>query len=145
MASMRERVLDAVKAMVADTLPNADVTRGETDAQRRGPGGSVNVLDGDPGEPTDVTLSPLLYTYSHLVPLDVAAFESASMTRMEVLDAMLGPIGLAIEADRTLGGLCEWMEPVAPAPDDIAALGSDPMRWVTAGILCVYSTPNPFT
>lgn len=144
MASKREQVLDAVKALVAAALPNADVKRNKPKPDRIPPGGMAIIRDGDPGEP-DVTLSPLTYTYSHRISVELAAYESASQSREQVLDGMLSVIGVAVAANRTLGGLCEFLEPEAPAPDDIEVVGALSARWADCVITAVYSTRNPLT
>lgn len=143
MESHREKVLNALKALITAALPHADVERNGPE-DRVGPGGSVNIHDGDPGEP-EVLLSPLSYTFEHRIPIDVATYPSATKTREAVLDEMLAAIGLAIEADRTLGGLCEWLAPEAPITDDADPFGSQPLRWTPLGVLAVYTTTNPLT
>lgn len=144
MASRRELVLNGVKALVAAALPNAEVVRNRSKPARIGPGGTVVIRDGEPGEP-DVTLSPLTYAYSHRIGLEVAAYESGEGTREQVLDTMLQAIGTAVAADPTLGGLCEFMEAVAPLTDDTEVIGADPARWADSSIIAVYSTRNPLT
>lgn len=144
MASRREEVLEALKALVAAALSGAKVARNSSTPSRIGPGGDVIIRDGDPGEP-EVQLSPLTYTYSHRIALEVAGYDSAAQTPEQVLDGMLTTIGLAIQANRTLGGLCEWLEPDAPSTDDIDPTGSAATRWASLGVLAVYSTPNPLT
>ena len=106
MASKRETVLAAVKSLVAAALPGAEVKRNLAKAERIPPGGLVVIRDGDPGEP-EVSLSPLTYLYSHRIPLEIVAYESATLSREQVLDAMTGVIGAAVMANRTLGGLCD--------------------------------------
>ncbi len=142
MASKRETVLAAVKALVAAALPGAEVKRNLVKAERIPPGGLVVIRDGDPGEP-EVSLSPLTYLYSHRIPLEIAAFESATLTREEVVDAMLGAIGAAVMGNRTLDGLCDWIEAEAPVTDDIEALGAMPGRFADLAILAVYATTDP--
>lgn len=142
MTSKREQVFDAVKALVAAALPNADVKRNLAKAERIPPGGLVIVRDGDPGEP-EVMLSPLTYIYTHRIPIEVAAYETASKPREQVLDEMLGAIGAAVAADRTLGGLCDFIEPEAPATDDVETAGARAGRWADAAIIAVYGTTDP--
>lgn len=142
MSSKRETVLAAVKALVAAALPGAEVKRNLAKAERIPPGGLVVIRDGDPGEP-EVSLSPLTYLYSHRIPLEIAAYESATLTREQVLDAMTGAIGTAVLANRTLGGLCDWIEAEAPVTDDIEALGALPGRFADLAILAVYATTDP--
>ncbi len=142
MTSRREQVIDAVKALVAGALPNAEVKRNLAKPERIPPGGLVVVRDGDPGEP-EVLLSPLTYVYSHRVPIEVAAYESSSLPREQILDGMLGAIGEAVQADRTLGGLCDFLEVEAPATDDAETLGAIPARFAEAFVVAVYGTTDP--
>ena len=144
MASKREQVIDAVKALVASALPNADVKRNLDKPERIPPGGLVIVRDGDPGEP-DVLLSPLTYVYEHRIPLEVAAFPSSTLSREEALDQMLSDIGAAVAADRTLGGLCEFLDVEAPTSDDLEIAGAPSGRWADAAVIASYSTINPLT
>jgi hypothetical protein len=143
-ASKREQVIEAVKSLLASALPNAEVKRNLDKPERIPPGGLVIVRDGDPGEP-DVLLSPLVYVYEHRVPIEIAAFASASLSREEVLDQMLSSIGTAVAADRTLGGLCEFLDAEAPTSDDLETAGALSGRWAEAAIIAAYSTTNPLT
>lgn len=142
MASRREQVLDAIKALVVTALPSADVARNRDKPQSIAPGGTVIVRDGDPGDP-DVTLSPLTYLYDHAIPLEIGAYASEVKTASQVLDDMLGPIGAAVAADRTLGGLCDWLDVAAPVTDSLEAFGVEPGRWADVDIVATYGTTNP--
>jgi hypothetical protein len=142
MTSKRERVLDAVKALVIAALPNAEVKRNLAKAERIPPGGLVIVRDGEPGEP-EVMLSPLTYVYTHRIPIEVAAYETSSKPREQVLDDLLGAIGTAVAADRMLGGLCDFIEAEAPATDDVETAGARAGRWADAAIVAVYGTTDP--
>lgn len=88
-------------------------------------------------------LSPLTYFYTHRIPVEVAAYESASLSREEVLDAMLGAIGDAVRADRSLGRLCDFLEVEAPAPADLETLGAVPARFAEIAVVAVYGTADP--
>jgi hypothetical protein len=142
--SKREQVIEAIKNLIVTALPNADVKRNLDKPERIPPGGLVIVRDGDPGEP-DVLLSPLVYVYEHRLPIEIAAFASASLSREEALDQILSAIGTAIAADRTLGGLCEFLDTEAPVSDDLETAGAASGRWAEAAIIAAYSTPNPLT
>jgi hypothetical protein len=142
MTSRREQVLDGIKALIASALPNAEVKRNLAKPDRIAPGGLAIIRDGDPGEP-EVILSPLIYIYTHRIPVELAAYETSSESREQVLDGMLGAIGLAVMNDRTLGGLCDFMEAEAPATDDIETAGARPGRWADAAIIAVYGTTDP--
>ncbi len=140
--SKREQVIEAVVALVATALPAAKVERNAAKPERIPSGGLVIVRDGDPGEP-EVMFSPLTYLYTHRVPLEIAARESGPQSREQVLDTMLAAIGAAVAADRTLGGLCDFIEAEAPATADIEAAGAQAVRWADAAIVASYGTPDP--
>jgi hypothetical protein len=140
--SKREQVLDALKAVLASALPAADVKRNLTKPERISPGGLVILRDGDPGEP-EVTLSPLTYIYTHRIPVEIAVHESASQSRETVLDGVLGTIGTAVTSNRTLDGLCDFLEAEAPATDDVEMAGAIPGRWADLTIVAVYGTTDP--
>lgn len=144
MASTREQVLDAVRALVAAAFPSAEVKRNLDKPERIPPGGLVIIRDGDPGE-ADVLLSPLSYTYSHRVILELAAYASVTQTREQVLDAMLAAIGAAVMANRTLGGLCLFLDTEAPSSDNLETSGAASARWAEAAIVATYTTSNPLT
>jgi hypothetical protein len=143
-ASKREQVLEAIKALVASALPSAEVKRNLDKPERIPPGGLVIVRDGDAGEP-EILLSPLTYIYEHRVPIEIAAFASASLTREQALDQMLAALGEAVAADRTLGGLCEFLDTEAPISDDLETAGAISGRWADAAIIASYATANPLT
>lgn len=136
-------VLLAVKALVAAALPGAKLQGFDQDASKpdkiASPGGLVIGDPGDPGEP-EVDLSPPAYNYRHTIWLDVAAANGAGGAD---LDAMLTPIGAAVAADRTLGGLCDYVDCGA------AELGSREgemvtgINWAGVPIICEYVTENP--
>ncbi len=140
--SKREQVLDAVRALLSSALPTADVRRNLAKPERIPPGGLVVVRDGDPGEP-EVMLSPLVYVYSHRIPIELAAYETSSQSPEQVLDEMLGAIGVAVSGNRTLGGLCDFIEAQAPSTDDVETAGARSGRWADAAIVAVYGTPDP--
>jgi hypothetical protein len=142
MASRREQVMEALVALLAGALPGALVRRNLAKPERLPAGGLVIVRDGDPGEP-EVLLSPLTYIYTHRVPLEIAAREGTTQSREQVLDAMLAAVGAAVRADRTLGGLCEFLEAEAPATADIEEAGAAPGRWADAVIAATYATADP--
>jgi hypothetical protein len=144
MASRREEVLEALLALIGNALPSAKVERNAAKPERIPAGGLVIVRDGDPGDP-EVTLSPLTYIYTHRIPVEIGVLATAPLTREQVLDAILVAIGAAVEDDRTLGGLCDFIEPEAPSTDDLVATGTVAGRWADAVILATYATPNPLT
>lgn len=141
MSSKREQVLQAVLALIAGALPGAEVKRNLAKPERIPAGGLVIIHDGDPGEP-EITLSPLTYLYTHRIPIEVAVHQPAA-PREQALDAILGQIGAAVAGDRTLGGLCDFLEAEAPATADVETTGALAGRWANAAIIAVYGTADP--
>lgn len=143
MSSKRDSVLEAIRTLIEGALPGAIVKRGlENKPEQIGPGGIVVVRDGDLAE-SEVLLSPLTYIYDHHIPLEIAAFEANGIKPNDALDMMMVSIGTAIMADRTLGGLCDWIDAAAPVTDNLDGEGVAPGRWADAAIIATYATSNP--
>jgi hypothetical protein len=141
MTSKRETVIAALVACVASALPAAKVERNPVKPERLPAGGFVAIRDGEPGEPA-VMLSPLTYIYEHRIELEVVA-GSTGAGRSAALDTMLRAIGQALAADRTLGGLCDWIEPQAPVFEDIEAEGTAVWRAAILAVVATYATSDP--
>lgn len=137
--SRREEVLEAVKALISTALPHATVLRNREKPARPSPGGDVIIEDGEPGEP-EIDLSPLTYNYSHRIPIFVGSYDSAPN---EALDSLLAAVGAAVEADRTLGGLCDFVETEAPDSSDLEVTGAESGRAAAAALIAHYSTRSP--
>lgn len=145
--SHRLDVLTAVKVLIQTALPGADVKGLDGSAARPTripPNGLVIVRSGDPGE-AEVDLSPLVYNYEHAIPVEISGYQSSSRTNDQVIDDMMTAIGAAVAADRSLGGLCTWLDAEAPAIDDIATEGATVAAGTTLTLVASYSTPNPLT
>ncbi|MBB3910839.1 hypothetical protein [Sphingomonas desiccabilis] len=143
--SKRLEVLAAVKALVQSALPHVKVIGldGEDAAPMRvPPTGMVVVRSGDPGEP-EVDLCPPVYHYTHRIPIEVSAYETTAESGEEIVDRMMGLIGGAVEANRTLGGLCDWLEPTGPNTDDIYTEAATPARGGDFDLVASYSTTSP--
>ena len=141
--SKREQVLEALQAALKAEMP-ADaelLDRNETLPMRVGKAGSAILRDGDPGEP-EVTLSPLAFHYQHRAEVDLLV-ELTADTRDAVFDALAQTVGAALAADRTLGGLCDWIEGAAPAPLALAIEGAESMKAATITVVLHYSAADP--
>jgi hypothetical protein len=142
--SKRRDVMIAVRALVAAALPSARVRGFDQEARKpvqADPGGDIVGFPGEPGEP-EVTLSPPTYTYTHSIPIEAAA-PLGSSDPDSALDWMLGTIGAAIVADRTLGGLCLFLEGAAPDVAEAATDGTTTIRWAGFNIVATYETTDP--
>ena len=104
--SARETILTALADLLS-TIAHVPVLRGEVLPERVPPAGLMILRDGNPGEPS-VTLSPLTYHYRHRAELEVIV--QLTSNRDSLYDALAAQIGAVIAADRTLQGLCDWVE-----------------------------------
>ena len=88
-----------------------------------------------------MTLSPLRYHYQHRA--EVEAVVQAGSGRDTAFDALAAGVGTALAADRTLGGLCDWVEAEAPRPVDLAIEGAAALKAAVIPIVLHYSTSDP--
>ncbi len=142
MASKREQVIEAVAALVKGALPKATHYRNEVKQRAIPANGYVNVDDGDPGDP-EVTLNPTTWIYEHELPVEVAANATRTVAAETRLDAMLQAIGAAVAADRTLGGLCDYLQVGAASTEPLTAEGAPVSRLAVVAITAVYGTTDP--
>jgi len=138
MPTTRELVLAALNARLQPLA--ALVLRDEVLPERIPAAGLIILRDGQPGEP-EVTLSPLRYHYQHRAELEVVV--QAGAGRASAFDSLIAAIGTALEADRTLGGLCDWVEPEAPASVDLPIEGAAALKAAVITVELHYSTSSP--
>jgi hypothetical protein len=138
MPSKRETILAALHARL-QTLA-APVLRGEVLPERIPATGLIILRDGKPGDP-EVTLSPLTYFYEHRAELEVVV--QAGNGRDALFDVLTADIGVALAADRTLGGLCDWVEAEAPEPVDLPIEGAATLKAAVITIVLHYATQDP--
>lgn len=139
MPATRETILTAL-ADILRTIPHVSVLRGDVLPERIPPAGLMILRDGEPGEP-GVTLSPLVYHYQHRAELEVIV--QSGTARDALFDQLIGRIGAAIAADRTLGGLCDWVEPEAPEPVDLPVEGASSFKAAVVPVVLHYATADP--
>jgi len=138
MPTTRETILAALHARLQ---PLAALTlRDEVLPERIPPAGLIILRDGQPGEP-EVALSPLRYHYEHRAELEVVV--QAPNGRASTFDNLIAAIGTALEADRTLGGLCDWIEAEAPASVDLPVEGAVTLKAAVITVVLHYTTTGP--
>ena len=120
MPSIRETVLDALHTRLR-TL-TAPVLRGDVLPERIPATGLIILRDGKPGEP-EVTLS--------------------GTVRDALFDALTVDIGAVLAADRTLGGVCDWVEAEAPEPVDLPIEGAASLKAAVITIVLHYASSDP--
>jgi hypothetical protein len=138
MPTSRETILTALHAQLQPLA--ALVLRDGVMPERPPAAGLIIIRDGQPGEP-DVTLSPLRYHYQHRAELEVVV--QAPNGRASTFDTLIAAIGTALEADHTLGGLCDWVEPEAPASVDLPIEGAAALKAAVITVVLHYTTTGP--
>jgi hypothetical protein len=138
MPTIRETILAALHAQLQPLA--ATVLRDEVLPERIPPAGLLILRDGQPGEP-EVTLSPLRYHFQHRADLEVIV--QAPGNRAAAFDALIASIGTALAADRTLGGLCDWVEAEAPASVDLPVEGAVALKAAVITVVLHYTTTGP--
>ena len=140
MPTPRETTLQALLAAL-QTVAGASTLRSYVLPERVPAGGLVILRDGEPGEP-EVTLSPLRYHYEHRAELEVVVQGKTPADRDAAFDALTSAIGAALAADRTLGGLCNWVEAEAPRPVDLPVEGGQALKAAIIPVTLHYSTAD---
>ena len=137
MPTTRENILTALFARLS-ALP-ATALRGDVLPERVPTSGLLILRDGEPSDP-EVTLSPLRYHYQHRAEIE-AVVQGAE--RNAAFDALCASVGAISAADRTLGGLCNWIEAEAPRPVDLPVEGAAALKAAVITIILHYSTGDP--
>lgn len=137
MPTPRETILTVLHSRLS-ALP-ATALRGDVLPERVPAAGLVILRDGEPGEP-EVTLSPLRYHYQHRAEIE-AVVQGATCDA--AFDTLCASIGVALAADRTLGGLCDWVEAEAPRPVDLAVEGAAGLKAAVITVVLHYSLADP--
>ena len=140
MPSKRETILAALHVRL-QTL-SAPVLRGDVLPERIPATGLIILRDGKPGEP-EVTLSPLTYFFEHRAELEVVI--QAGGGRDALFDELTASIGAVLAADRTLGGLCDWVEAEEPEPVDLPIEGAAALKAAVIIIVLHYASPDPLS
>ncbi len=141
MPTPRETILSALLTTL-QTIPNAPVLRSEVLPERVPAGGLVILRDGEPGEP-EVTMSPLQYHWRHRAEIEVIVQGRTPAARDATFDSLAAAIGTALAGDRTLGGLCDWVEPEAPQPVDLPVDGAQALKAAVIAVTLHYVTSDP--
>ncbi len=137
MPTIRETILAALHTRLS-ALP-ANALRGEVLPERVPVAGLLILRDGEPGE-SEVTLSPLRYHYQHRAEIEAVVQGAARDTGF---DTLCNSIGAALATDRTLGGLCDWVEAAAPQPVDLPVDSAASLKAAVIPVVLHYSTADP--
>lgn len=144
-------VLNGIKALIETALQAHDPDRRVIGLENAGappdrvpPEGRFVLRRGDPGDP-QVDLNPPTYNYEHQIPLQISTMpdDDRGMTAAEVADEILGQIADAIVADRTVGGLVDWLDASAPPLIDRFVAGGPPGCELEAVLVATYASTSP--
>ena len=140
MPSVREQILCAVLARL-ETVPAATVKREAPLPETVPAGGLIILRDGDPGDP-EVVLSPVTYLWEHQTEIEVI-LQRGQDDDSVALDVLLMAVGTALAADRSLGGLAEWLDWGAPKTSGLAIDGAAALRGATVPVTIHYGSSDP--
>lgn len=127
-------ILAAVVAFVKSALPRSKVVQNQPKPQALPCDGLINVLDGTV-EDLGADLSPLRYNWRRSIPLVLLTPDDPQ--------AHITALGAALDSDRFLGGLAEWMDAQPPEPEFDDVTGAEPMGQVLIVLVVEYTTANP--
>jgi hypothetical protein len=140
-ASLREQALSALFGQFAG-MALVTVKRNEALPQAVPAAGLIILRDGEPGEP-DVTLNPVHLFFSHRAEIEAFVPQPAGGSGEPLLDALLGEVGAALAADRSLGGLVENLTWSAPETSVLAIEGAAPILCARVIVTLEYLTADP--
>ncbi len=140
MPSIREQILAALLTRL-ETVPDATIKREAPLPETVPAGGLIILRDGDPGDP-EVVLSPVTYLWEHQTEIEVI-LQRGQGDDSAALDALLMTVGGALAADRSLGGLAEWLDWGAPKTSGLAIDGAAALRGATVPITIHYGSSDP--
>jgi hypothetical protein len=139
--SLREQALSALFGQLR-TMALATAKRNEALPQAVPAAGLVILRDGEPGEP-DITLNPIHFYYNHRAEIEAFVPQPSSGGGEALLDTLLGAIGTALAADRSLGGLVENLTWSAPETSMLAIEGAAPILCARVIVTLEYLTADP--
>jgi hypothetical protein len=142
--SKAEQVLQALEALL-ETVPDAFVQRNSALPEKIPAGGLIIVRDGDPGEPEQALGGFGSTYYQHTVEIEVYLEEGNAAARDAAFDAHLQQIGIALEADPTLGGLAFGLTYGRPEPAIEAVAGAPAIKAATLTVTVDYESDAPLS
>ena len=139
MITRRETVIKALHTALLAIPGGATVLRNAVLPERIPDAGLLILRDGTPGAP-EITISPLRYHWQHRAELEMFLRGTDLDNRFDVLTAAIGAL---LAGDRTLGGLCDWIEAEAPEPADLPVEGATTIRAAILIVALHYTTDDP--
>jgi hypothetical protein len=141
-ASKAEQVLEGLRVAL-ETLPDAVVQRNSVLPEKIPDGGLVILRDGDPGEPEQALGGFASAYYQHAIEIEVYVEKGDAAARDAAFDLLLQQIGVALEADPTLGGLAFGLIYGRPEPVIEAIAGAPAIKSATLTVTVDYESDAP--
>jgi hypothetical protein len=141
-ASKAEQVLNALKALLG-TVPDAVVERNSVLPEKIPDGGLIILRDGDPGEPEQALGGFGSTYYQHTAEIELYVDEGDAAARDASFDALLQQIGVALEADPTVGGVAFGMTYSRPESAIEPIAGAPAIKSATLSVTIDYETDAP--
>jgi hypothetical protein len=101
------RVLDAVETLLKTALADVEVVRNDFTLADPEAAQRIHMIDGDPGEPTEILLGGRHKSYRHEIALEITG---PSVEAPGNLHALHGRIRTAVLGNRFLGGLVDFLD-----------------------------------
>jgi hypothetical protein len=143
-ASKAEQVLEGLRAEL-ETVAGVTVERNRVLPEKIPAGGLIILRDGDPGEPEQALGGFGGTYYHHAVEIEVYVEEGDAVARDAAFDGLLQQVGVALEADSTLGGLVFGLTYGRPEPSIEAIAGAPAIKSATLTVTVDYETSAPLS
>jgi hypothetical protein len=143
-ASKAAQVLDALMALL-ETALGAVVERNSVLPEKIPDSGLIILRDGDPGEPEQALGGFRSTYYQHAIEIEVYVEEGDAAARDAAFDTLLQQIGIALEADPTLGGLSFGLTYGRPEPSIEAVAGAPAIKSATLTVTVDYESDAPLS
>jgi hypothetical protein len=140
--SKAEQVLEAIKVLLG-TVSGATVERNSVLPEKIPDSGLIILRDGDPGEPEQALGGFGNTYYQHDVEIEVYVEEGDAAARDAAFDDLLQQIGVAFEADPTLGDLAFGLTYSRPEPTIEAVSGAPAIKSATLTVTVDYEAGTP--
>jgi len=141
-ASKAEQVLGEIRALL-EAMPGATIERNSGLPEKIPAGGLTILRDGDPGDPEQPLGGFGSTYYQHAVEIEVYVENGDAVARDAAFDDLLQQIGVALEADPTLGGLAFGLTYGRPEPAIEAVAGAPAIKSATLTVTVDYESDAP--
>lgn len=142
--SKRESILKSLNTALSTVITpiTSDYLREDVEPEEVSSDGSVRLFDGFQGPPIEVVLSPVTYFWQHRAEIVVLVQNQDSSARVAKVDEILQAIQAAVDADKTLGGLCDYVETLAPEDDTEQVEGASAIKRAFVGVVLHYNSTS---